>query len=194
MGALEADPLEEGVEPAMATKVVASMLDLYPPWLENSFPGLLGNVVAGRIAHRFNLGGSNCVVDAACASSLAAIHMGVMELQAGKADLIVSGGVDTFNDPFMYACFSKTPALSKTEAARPFDKDADGTILGEGVGLVLLKRLVDAQRDGDTVLGVIRGLGASSDGLGSASMLLAKRARLPACARRIKARESTRPP
>ena len=160
--------LEEGVEPAMATKVVASMLDLYPPWLENSFPGLLGNVVAGRIAHRFNLGGSNCVVDAACASSLAAIHMGVMELQAGKADMIVSGGVDTFNDPFMYACFSKTPALSKTEAARPFDKDADGTILGEGVGLVLLKRLVDAQRDGDTVLGVIRGLGASSDGLGSA--------------------------
>ncbi len=160
--------IEEGVEPTVATRVVTSMLDLYPPWLENSFPGLLGNVVAGRIAHRFNLGGSNCVVDAACASSLAAIHMGVMELQAGKADLIVSGGVDTFNDPFMYACFSKTPALSKTGAARPFDKDADGTILGEGVGLVLLKRLADAQRDGDTVLGIIRGLGASSDGLGSA--------------------------
>ncbi len=160
--------LDEGVEATVASRVVSSMLDLYPPWLENSFPGLLGNVVAGRIAHRFNLGGSNCVVDAACASSLAAIHMGVMELQAGKADMIVSGGVDTFNDPFMYACFSKTPALSKSGSARPFDKDADGTILGEGVGLVLLKRLADAKRDGDTVLGVIRGLGASSDGLGSA--------------------------
>jgi acyl transferase domain-containing protein/NAD(P)-dependent dehydrogenase (short-subunit alcohol dehydrogenase family) len=159
---------EEGVDGSVANRVVGSMLDLYPPWLENSFPGLLGNVVAGRIAHRFNLGGSNCVVDAACASSLAAIHMAVMELQAGKSDLVISGGVDTFNDPFMYACFSKTPALSKTGAARPFDKDADGTILGEGVGLVLLKRLDKAQRDGDNILGVIKGMGASSDGLGSA--------------------------
>ena len=159
---------EEGVDASVANRVVGSMLDLYPPWLENSFPGLLGNVVAGRIAHRFNLGGSNCVVDAACASSLAAIHMAVMELQAGKSDLVISGGVDTFNDPFMYACFSKTPALSKSGAARPFDKDADGTILGEGVGLVLLKRLDKARRDGDNILGVIKGMGASSDGLGSA--------------------------
>lgn len=160
--------LQAGVEETLANKVVQGILDLYPPWLENSFPGLLGNVVAGRIAHRFDLGGSNCVVDAACASSLAALHMGVLELQAGRSDLVVGGGVDTFNDPFMYACFSKTPALSASGDARPFDKNADGTILGEGVGLFLLKRLGDARRDHDRVLGVIRSVGAASDGLGSA--------------------------
>ncbi len=160
--------IDAGVEETLANKAVEGILDLYPPWLENSFPGLLGNVVAGRIAHRFDLGGSNCVVDAACASSLGALHLGVLELQAGRSDLVVGGGVDTFNDPFMYACFSKTPALSAQGNSRPFDKNADGTILGEGVGLVLLKRLSDARRDHDRVLGVIRSVGASSDGLGSA--------------------------
>jgi acyl transferase domain-containing protein len=159
---------DAGVEAVVAEDVVQRISDSYVAWQESSFPGLLGNVVAGRIANRFDLGGTNCVVDAACASSLSAIHLAAMELQTGRADLVVTGGIDTFNDIFMYMCFSKTPALSPTGSARPFDADADGTILGEGLGVVILKRLPDAWRDGDRVYAVIRGMGTSSDGRGNA--------------------------
>src|SRR5207302_8411604 len=140
----------------------------YVGWQENSFPGLLGNVVAGRVANRLDLGGTNGVVDAACASSRSAIHLAGMELQTGRADVVVTGGVDTFNDIFMYMCFSKTPALSPTGDAKPFDASGDGTILGEGLGCLVLKRLADAERDGDRIYAVIRGMGTSSDGKGQA--------------------------
>ncbi|WP_313918642.1 SDR family oxidoreductase [Tahibacter sp.] len=136
----------------------------YVPWQEASFPGLLGNVVAGRIANRLGLGGTNCVTDAACASSFAAIQMAVNELQLGDSDLVISGGVDTLNDIFMYMCFSKTPALSPSGDCRPFSDQADGTMLGEGLGMVALKRLSDAERDGDRIYAVLRGVGTSSDG------------------------------
>ncbi len=159
---------EAGVEERIAEDVVRRIGDSYVGWQENSFPGLLGNVVAGRIANRFDLGGTNCVVDAACASSLSAIHLAALELTAGRADMVLSGGVDTFNDIFMYMCFSKTPALSPTGDARPFDAAADGTILGEGLGMVVLKRLADARRDGDRVYAILRGMGSSSDGRGNA--------------------------
>ena len=132
------------------------------------FPGLLGNVAAGRIANRLDLRGTNCVVDAACASSLGAVNLATLELAAGRCDLAVTGGLDTFNDIFMYMCFSKTPALSPTGDARPFDADADGTILGEGLGVLVLKRLDDARRDGDRIYAVIRSMGSSSDGKGQA--------------------------
>src|SRR6266436_5790487 len=105
---------EAGVEEQVAEDVVQRIADAYVPWQENSFPGLLGNVVAGRIANRFDIGGTNCVVDAACASSLSAIHLASLELATGRADVVLTGGVDTFNDIFMYMCFSKTPALSPT--------------------------------------------------------------------------------
>lgn len=136
----------------------------YPKWEENSFPGVIGNVVAGRIANRFDLGGTNCVVDAACASSLAAIRMAIGELGDGRADMMISGGVDTDNSIGAYLCFSKTPAFTKGEHVRSFDKDSDGMMVGEGIGMVLLKRLEDAQRDGDRVYAVIKGVGTSSDG------------------------------
>ena len=136
----------------------------YVPWQEASFPGLLGNVVAGRIANRLGLGGTNCVTDAACASSFSAIQMAVNELQLGDSDLVISGGVDTLNDIFMYMCFSKTPALSPSGDCRPFSDQADGTMLGEGLGMVALKRLADAERDGDRIYAVLRGVGTSSDG------------------------------
>ena len=147
-----------------AARIAAS----YVPWQENSFPGLLGNVVAGRIANKLDLGGTNCVVDAACASSLSAVHLAALELQAGRSDVVVTGGIDTFNDIFMYMCFSKTPALSPTGDAKPFDANGDGTILGEGLGVVVLKRLADAERDGDTIYAVLKGIGSSSDGKGNA--------------------------
>ena len=159
---------EAGVADVVAEDVVQRISDSYVPWQENSFPGLLGNVVAGRISKQYDLGGTNCVVDAACASSMSALHLAGMELATGKADLVVTGGIDTFNDIFMYMCFSKTPALSPTGDAKPFDATADGTILGEGLGIVVIKRLADAERDGDRIYAVIRGVGSSSDGRGDA--------------------------
>jgi acyl transferase domain-containing protein/acyl carrier protein len=159
---------DAGVEKQVADDVVRRIGESYVGWQENSFPGLLGNVVAGRIANRLDLGGTNCVVDAACASSLSAMHLAALELQAGRADVVITGGVDTFNDIFMYMCFSKTPALSPTGDARPFDAAGDGTILGEGLGMVVLKRLADAERDGDRIYAVVRGIGSSSDGKGNA--------------------------
>jgi len=153
-----------GVSEDVVQTVIGTMADAYVPWQENSFPGLLGNVVAGRIANRLNLRGTNCVVDAACASSLSAVHLALLELGSGRTDMVVSGGVDALNDIFMFMCFSKTQALSPTGDAKPFAKDADGTVIGEGVGMVVLKRLEDAERDGDRIYALIRGVGTSSDG------------------------------
>ncbi|HVP13138.1 MAG TPA: beta-ketoacyl synthase N-terminal-like domain-containing protein, partial [Phycisphaerae bacterium] len=155
---------EAGVSDDLAASVMQKISDGYVGWQENSFPGLLGNVVAGRIANRLNLRGTNCVVDAACASALSAVHLAVLELAAGRCDMALTGGVDTLNDIFMYMCFSKTTALSPTGDARPFSSAADGTVLGEGIGMLVLKRLADAQRDGDRVYAVISAMGTSSDG------------------------------
>jgi polyketide-type polyunsaturated fatty acid synthase PfaA len=159
---------DEGLDEAVSDAVIQRISEQYVPWQENSFPGLLGNVVAGRISNYLDLGGTNCVVDAACASSFSAIHLASMELQTGRADMVISGGIDTFNDVFMYMCFGKTLALSPTSDAKPFDEDADGTILGEGLGIVVLKRLEDAERDRDNIYAVIRAMGTSSDGKGKA--------------------------
>jgi acyl transferase domain-containing protein len=159
---------DAGIPAELIDDAAARIAESYVPWQENSFPGLLGNVVAGRIANKLDLGGTNCVVDAACASSLSAVHLAALELQAGRCDVAVTGGCDTFNDIFMYMCFSKTPALSPTGDAKPFDEGGDGTILGEGLGIVVLKRLPDAQRDGDTIYAVLKAVGSSSDGKGKA--------------------------
>ncbi len=145
-------------------QVIQNISDAYVGWQENSFPGLLGNVVAGRICNRLDLGGTNCIVDAACASSLSAVHLALMELSTGRSNMVITGGVDTLNDIFMHMCFSQTGVLSKSGNARPFSKDADGTVLGEGVGLLVLKRLEDAVNDQDRIYAVIKALGSSSDG------------------------------
>ncbi|MGR3317251.1 MAG: SDR family NAD(P)-dependent oxidoreductase [Candidatus Anammoxibacter sp.] len=158
---------EAGVDDNVADDVVQRISDSYVDWQENSFPGLLGNVAAGRIANRLDLHGTNCVVDAACASSLSALHMASLELSAGRTDMVITGGLDTFNDIFMYMCFSKTMVLSPTGDARPFDHKSDGTILGEGLGMMVIKRLDDAERDNDNIYAVIRGVGTSSDGIGN---------------------------
>ena len=155
---------DSAIDPDKSEEVIQRISDSYTPWQENSFPGLLGNVVAGRISNRLDLRGTNCVVDAACASSMSAINLAVLELQAGRSDMVVTGGVDTLNDIFMHMCFAKTQALSATGDARPFSKDADGTVLGEGIGILVLKRLEDAQKDGNRIYAVIKGLGSSSDG------------------------------
>jgi acyl transferase domain-containing protein len=155
---------EHGLPEEEVQAICGRIADHYLPWEENSFPGLLGNVVAGRIANRLYLGGTNCVVDAACASALGALTMAAHELYLGESDLVITGGVDALNDIFMFTCFCKTPALSPTGDCRPFSDAADGTMLGEGLGMMALKRLADAERDGDPVYAVLKGIGSSSDG------------------------------
>ncbi len=153
-----------GIDPALAEVVERDIAAHFPTWTEQTFPGLLGNVVSGRIANRLDLGGTNCVVDAACASSLAAMQYAISDLQTGRSDLVLTGGADTLNDAFMYQCFTRTPAFTKNGDARPFDSSADGILIGEGIAITALKRLADAERDGDRVYAVIKGLGSSSDG------------------------------
>ena len=155
---------ESGIAEAQVTAICDRIAGSHLPWQENTFPGLLGNVVAGRIANRFDLHGTNCVTDAACASSLAAISMAMDELRLGRSDLVITGGADVFNDVPMFVAFSKTPALSPTGDCRPFSDRADGTVLGEGIAMFALKRLSDAERDGNHIYAVIRSIGSSSDG------------------------------
>jgi acyl transferase domain-containing protein/NAD(P)H-dependent flavin oxidoreductase YrpB (nitropropane dioxygenase family)/NAD(P)-dependent dehydrogenase (short-subunit alcohol dehydrogenase family) len=135
-----------------------------PEWSEDSFPGILLNVAAGRVANRFNFGGANFSIDAACGSSLAALYAGTRELEMGTSDLVVLLGADTVQNPFTYLLFSKTHAFSPRGRCSTFDEAADGIVIGEGVAALILKRLADAERDGDRIYAVIKGVGASSDG------------------------------
>ncbi|MET9419105.1 beta-ketoacyl synthase N-terminal-like domain-containing protein, partial [Streptomyces klenkii] len=153
-----------GLSDQDAEEMVRRFKAATPGWTEDSFPGILANVISGRIANRFGLGGANYTVDAACASSLAALRMAVDELVMRRADLMITGGCDTDNSITAFMCFSKTPALSFSGSVKPFDKSADGTLIGEGIGMLALKRLADAERHGDRIYAVLRGLGSSSDG------------------------------
>jgi len=150
--------------PRLVGRVEEEVLARLPEWTEDSFAGLLPNVAAGRVSNRFDFGGVNCAVDAACASSLAAVYQGVNELRLGHSDLVIAGGVDTMQSPFMYLCFAKTQALSPQGRPRTFDERADGIAIAEGVAAVVLKRLEDAERDGDRIYAVIKGIAGSSDG------------------------------
>ena len=103
-------------------------------------------------------------LDAACASSLYAIKLGCDRLRDGAADVVLAGAVNRADDLFIHVGFSALGALSRSGQSRPFHADADGLVPGEGAAFVALKRLDDARRDGDQVLGVIRGIGLSNDG------------------------------
>ncbi len=153
-----------GISDEDAEMLIQKVRDQYVPWEENSFPGSLGNVTAGRVANRFNLGGMNCVADAACAGSLAAVRMALTELTEYRSDMMITGGVDTDNSPYMYMSFSKTPAFTDKQNIAPFDESSSGMMIGEGIGMIAVKRLEDAERDSDKIYAVIKGIGASSDG------------------------------
>ncbi|MFC5723978.1 SDR family NAD(P)-dependent oxidoreductase [Streptomyces gamaensis] len=157
--------LDSGVPEDGARRLTRAFLEGLPHWTEDSFPGILANVVSGRVANRLDLRAANHTVDAACASSLAALRAAVDELTCRRADVMLAGGCDADNSVVSFMCFSKTPALSLTGRVRPFDEAADGTLIGEGLGMLALKRLADAERDQDRIYAVLRGLGSSSDGI-----------------------------
>ena len=156
--------VNNAVPEAAADLICEKFLNTLPEWSEDDNPGYIPNVVAGRIANRFDLGGTSCSVDAACGASLGAVKFAVDELLSGNMDMMLCGGANLDNSAFSYLSFTKTPASSKTGKIKPFDASADGMIIGDGVGIMVLKRLSDAERDGDKIYAVICGTGSSSDG------------------------------
>src|SRR6201988_4253137 len=136
-----------------------------PEITEDSMPGELANCIAGRIANIFNFHGPNYVCDAACASAMAAISSAIEGLVERDYDAVITGGVDRNMGASTFVKFCKIGALSAT-GTRPYAQGADGFVMGEGAAIFLLKRLADAERDGDKIYAVLRGMGGSSDGKG----------------------------
>ncbi|MGC8602261.1 MAG: SDR family NAD(P)-dependent oxidoreductase [Desulfomonilaceae bacterium] len=136
-----------------------------PEITEDSLPGELSNVISGRVANVFNLEGPNFTVDAACASSMAAIMNAASGLQSKVMDYAIAGGVDASMQPSSFVKFCKIGALSG-DGSRPFDATANGFVMGEGAGIFLLKRLSDAVKNKDRIYALIVGIGSSSDGRG----------------------------
>jgi acyl transferase domain-containing protein len=143
--------------------------ELGPDGPESSM-GLVPNFAASRLANRFDLCGPAYTVDAACASSLVAVDHAVRELDSGRCDAVLAGGVHTCHHPTIWSVFTRLGALSPGGVIRPLSASADGTLLSEGAGAVLLKRLADARQAGDRVYAVIRGVGISSDGRATSLM------------------------
>ncbi|ACU36431.1 type I polyketide synthase [Actinosynnema mirum] len=150
--------------PAYLGSVPPALDAQLPKLTEDSFPGVLANVIAGRVANRLDLGGANYTVDAACASSLTAVDVACKELVTGSSDLVLCGGADLHNGINDFLMFASVHALSPSGRSATFDHAADGIALGEGVACVVLKRLEDAERDGDRVYAVVDGVGSASDG------------------------------
>ncbi|CAB1074883.1 omega-3 polyunsaturated fatty acid synthase subunit, PfaB / omega-3 polyunsaturated fatty acid synthase subunit, PfaC [Olavius algarvensis Delta 1 endosymbiont] len=128
----------------------------YPASRVTSLPGAI-------LARALGLGGGTCTLDAACASSLYSVKLACDELHSRRADVMLAGGVSRPNSLFTQVGFSQLKALSPSGRCAPFDKSADGLVVGEGAGMVVLKRLADAVRDGDTIHGLIKGVGLSND-------------------------------
>ncbi|MGW3042850.1 beta-ketoacyl synthase N-terminal-like domain-containing protein [Kitasatospora sp. NPDC001159] len=126
--------------------------------------GVNQNFVAAHVSHFLDLTGPNLVVDSACSSSLVSIHLAAQSLASGESSMALAGGVDLLFDEEPYLMLSAGKALSPSGRCRTFDESADGLVPGEGAGMVLLKRLDDAVRDGDRVLAVLESSGVNNDG------------------------------
>ena len=139
--------------------------NFFPEITEDTMPGELANCMAGRIANLFNLHGPNFVTDAACASAMAAMSAAVEGLVERDFDAVITGGIDRNMGVATFTKFCKIGALSAT-GTRPYADGADGFVMGEGAALFILKRLEDAEKAGDKIYAVVRGIGGSSDGRG----------------------------
>ncbi|MDH6218618.1 type I polyketide synthase [Streptomyces pseudovenezuelae] len=152
------------LSPGQLDKVRTAFTERLGPDSPESAIGLVPNLAASRVANRLDLRGPAYTVDAACASSLVAVDQAVTELDSGRCDLMLAGGVHHCHDITLWSVFSQLRALSPSQRIRPFHRGADGILIGEGTGVVALKRLADAERDGDRIYAVIRGTGVASDG------------------------------
>jgi acyl transferase domain-containing protein/NAD(P)H-dependent flavin oxidoreductase YrpB (nitropropane dioxygenase family) len=169
LGAAGNGDLEQGfvmrsLLPFVVDSPTPEMWQRLPEWSDEAFAGSLANVTAGRIANRLDLGGANYTVDAACASSLTAVDLAVHELRGGHSAMVVAGGLDLEQHPYFFLGFSRTQAFSPRGKVQSFDRNADGIVISEGVVVVVMKRLADAERDGDRIYAVIKSVAGSSDG------------------------------
>ena len=137
-----------------------------PPFSNTSVRGLIPNIIAGRIANKLDLMGPSYTVDAACSSAVVAVEQAVKGLRSGEYDMALVGGAYVTSPSPMSMIFQQLRVLSKEGVIRPFSADSDGTVLGEGIGMVVLKRLEDALRDDNPIYAVIKGVGVASDGSG----------------------------
>ncbi|MCA9243697.1 MAG: hypothetical protein KDA32_07090 [Phycisphaerales bacterium] len=156
------------VVPDLGPDQLAAVADAFVAQLGDDRPdaaiGLVPNLAASRIANRLDLGGPAYTVDAACASALVAVDQAVGELRSGRCDLVLAGGVHHCHDITLWSVFARLGALSPSGRIRPFGRDADGILIGEGTGILVLERLSDAERHGHRPYAVIGGVGLSSDG------------------------------
>lgn len=134
-----------------------------PPIEIEQAPTLISNVISGRISNRLDLMGPSYLVDSACSSSLIALDLGMQDLRSGRCDMMLIGGVQASMPAQIYMLFQQIGALAKGDI-RPFDATANGTLLSEGVGFVVIKRLIDARRDGDQIYATVKSVGVASDG------------------------------
>lgn len=155
----------ETTDDELAT-IKARLKDSLPPFNPEMAPALVPNLVTGRISNRLDFRGTNYIIDAACASSLIALERGVADLKAGRCDMAIVGGVHASTPAPIYQIFCQLEALSRRGAIRPFSTEADGTLLAEGVGIICMKRLEDAEVAGDRIYALVRGVGVASDGRG----------------------------
>ena len=173
---------QHGMPAGQAEEFTASILEGTPRVDEDTMPGELANVVSGRVANLLDLQGPNHAMDAACASSMAAVLDACRLLQTRQVDVMLAGASDRTMDPATFAKFSAIGALSPTHSS-PFDARANGFVMGEGAGVLVLKRLSDAIRDEDEIFSVIRGIGGSSDGRGKGITAPSQRGQIQAIAR-----------
>jgi acyl transferase domain-containing protein len=144
----------------------------YIEWIEaagqentgEAFLGVVPSILAARISYRLNLSGPALAVDTACSSSLVAIHLACESIRSGECDMALAGGVALMLTPQLQVRSGKMGILSVNGRCAPFDVNANGTVMGEGVGVLVLKDLARAKADGDTIHGVIYASGMNSDG------------------------------
>ncbi|MFF3323634.1 beta-ketoacyl synthase N-terminal-like domain-containing protein [Streptomyces sp. NPDC002889] len=160
--------------PELGDERIAAVRDAFQAGLGPEQPeasiGLVPSFTAARAANRLDFRGPAYTLDAACASSLIAVEQAVGLLASGSCDVVAAGAVHHCHIATLWSVFTQLRALSPSQHIRPFDRRADGTLLSEGTGVVLLKRLADAERDGDRVYAVVRGVGVAGDGRAASLM------------------------
>jgi polyketide synthase PksN len=135
-----------------------------PAGCRNIMVNIIQNMMAARIADYYNLTGPALTLDTACSSSLVALHQACQSILNGEAEAAIAGGIELLLDPFPYIAFTRAGVLSPDDRCYVFDEKAKGLVLGEGAGLVLLKRYDQALAAGDPVLGLIQGSAVNNDG------------------------------
>tara|TARA_B110000208_G_scaffold83786_1_gene106359 strand:+ start:1404 stop:10250 length:8847 start_codon:yes stop_codon:yes gene_type:complete len=154
------------LSPELRDKLLADLEDIKEmPQIDNSaITGNISNMISSRISHEFNLIGPSLTIDTACSSSLVATHLACEALLKNECDLALSGGVSYNLTPSIYRLMEDANVISTSGNCIPFSADSDGILLGEGAGVILLKRMADAIKDGDPIWGVIKGTGVNNDG------------------------------